>query len=67
MPAPGATLVLTPRYAFVRVPVEAVKPSRPASCASGRIAINLPPLFTHVVKTATWLAVSDIAGRMTTS
>ena len=52
-------LVSTSRYPSDSVPPAAVRPSRPASCASGRMAIRLPPAFTQSVNSVTWFADSD--------
>ena len=67
MPRPGAAAVATCRYASDSVLALSVRPSRPASCLSGRMAIRLPPALTQSVSIVTWAALSDISPRMATS
>ena len=55
------------RYAFDNVLAASVRPSRPASFLSGRIAIRLPPPFTQFVNIVTCGSVNGISPRMTTS
>ena len=67
MPCPGDVAVFTRRYASGRVLEASVRPSREASCLSGRMATRLPPPFTQVVNIVTWDALSDISPRIATS
>ena len=61
MPAPAAVLVSTRRYALARVVPASLRPSRPASCLSGRIATRLPPPFTQPVSVETCSALSGVS------
>ena len=54
-------------YAFASVAPASVRPSRPASCLSGRMAIRSPPPLTHVVSIETCADVSDMSPTITAS
>ena len=61
MPGAGAPWLSTRRYAFASVAPASVRPSRPASCLSGRMAIRLPPPLTQSVSMETCADVSDMS------
>ena len=67
IPVPGAAEASTRMYASASAAFASLRPSRPASCLSGRIAIRLPPPLTQLVSIETWLPVSPVCPSSTTS
>ena len=67
IPAPGAALVSTFKYAFASVDPESVNPNNPANCLSGRIATKFPPALTQPLNADTCPALNDTFPNTTTS
>ncbi len=67
IPTPGPEAVFTNKYLSDNVVPAGVIPNRPASCASGLKAINVPPAFTQLVSMVTFGAVNVISPKITTS